>query len=123
MTAWSDRRQHAGEDLEAEVLFVAQPVRAALEHADLVVQPRPDALSASLRRGRARPGETPGARGALSTSQPPPVAARARSCARPPVDPRRPGPAPVAGGYRDRSPRPGSVSWRRVGNGFGNPDL
>ena len=34
----SPKRQHAGEDLEAEVLFVAQPVRAALEHADLVVQ-------------------------------------------------------------------------------------
>src|SRR5712692_11903299 len=43
MTAWSDRRQHAGADLEAEVLFVAQPVRAALEHADLVVQPLDEA--------------------------------------------------------------------------------
>src|ERR687891_2528041 len=43
MTARSDRRQHAREDLEAEVLFVAQPVRAALEHADLVVQPLDEA--------------------------------------------------------------------------------
>src|SRR5229473_1759380 len=38
MTARLDLRQHAGEDLEAEVLFVAEPVRAALEDADLVVQ-------------------------------------------------------------------------------------
>src|SRR5229473_1478779 len=38
MTARSDRRQHAGEDLEAEVLFVAEPVRATLQDADLVVQ-------------------------------------------------------------------------------------
>src|SRR5881296_2412812 len=48
---------------------------------------------------------------------------RARRCARPPVDPRRPGPAPSAGGYRDRGPRPGIVSRRRVGDGFGSPDL
>jgi hypothetical protein len=31
--------QKAGEDLEAEVFLVAEPVRAALEDADLVVQP------------------------------------------------------------------------------------
>ena len=43
MTAWSDRRQHAGEDLETEVLLVAEPVRAALEDADLVVQPLDEA--------------------------------------------------------------------------------
>src|SRR5437867_4021287 len=38
MNTRSDRGQHAGEDLEPEVLFVAQPVGATLEHADLVVQ-------------------------------------------------------------------------------------
>src|SRR6266851_5911005 len=38
MTARLDLRQHAGENLEPEVLFVAEPVRAALEDADLVVQ-------------------------------------------------------------------------------------
>jgi hypothetical protein len=38
MAARSERRQHAGEDLEAEVLFVTKPVGAALEDADLVVQ-------------------------------------------------------------------------------------
>ena len=43
MTARSDRRQHAGQDLEAEILFVAEPVRAALEDADLVVQPLDEA--------------------------------------------------------------------------------
>src|SRR6266851_9854530 len=43
MTARSDRRQHAGEDLETEVLLVAEPVRAALEDADLVVQPLDEA--------------------------------------------------------------------------------
>src|SRR5438552_19103364 len=37
--ARSDGRQHAREDLQPQVLFVAQPVGAALEHADLVVQP------------------------------------------------------------------------------------
>src|SRR5262245_13804487 len=34
----SNRRQHAGEDLQAEILLVPEPVRAALEDADLVVQ-------------------------------------------------------------------------------------
>src|SRR3970040_1734941 len=43
MMARSDRGQHAGEDLEPEVLFVAEPVRAALEDADLVVQPLDEA--------------------------------------------------------------------------------
>jgi hypothetical protein len=43
MTARSERRQHAGEDLEPEVLFVAEPVGAALEDADLVVQPLDEA--------------------------------------------------------------------------------
>src|SRR5229473_3602388 len=43
MTARSDLRQHAGENLEPEVLFVAEPVRAALEDADLVVQPLDEA--------------------------------------------------------------------------------
>src|SRR5712691_1521707 len=38
MTARSDLRQHAGENLEPEVLLVAEPVRAALEDADLVVE-------------------------------------------------------------------------------------
>src|SRR3989442_11008202 len=41
--ARSDRRQHAGKDLEPEVLLVAEPVRAALEDADLVVQPLDEA--------------------------------------------------------------------------------
>jgi hypothetical protein len=35
----SDRRQHAGEHLQAQVLLVPQPVRPALDDADLVVQP------------------------------------------------------------------------------------
>ena len=35
----SERRQHEGEDLEAQVLFVAQAVGATLEHADLVIEP------------------------------------------------------------------------------------
>src|SRR2546428_13277261 len=43
MTARLDLRQHTGEDLEAEILFVAEPVRAALEDADLVVQPLDEA--------------------------------------------------------------------------------
>jgi len=43
VTTWSDRRQHAGEDLETEALLVAEPVRAALEDADLVVQPLDEA--------------------------------------------------------------------------------
>src|SRR5918995_7519026 len=43
MTARSDSRQHAGEDLEAEVFLIAEPVRAALEDADLVVQPLDEA--------------------------------------------------------------------------------
>src|SRR5205809_6731419 len=43
MTARLDLRQHAGENLEPEVLFIAQPVRATLEDADLVVQPLDEA--------------------------------------------------------------------------------
>ncbi len=43
MTARSERWQHAGEDLEPEVLFVAEPVGAAMEDADLVVQPLDEA--------------------------------------------------------------------------------
>ena len=43
MTPRSERRQHARENLETEVLFVAEPVRAALEDADLVVQPLDEA--------------------------------------------------------------------------------
>src|SRR6266852_2068931 len=43
MVARSERRQHAGEDLESQVLFVAEPVGATLEHADLVVQPLDEA--------------------------------------------------------------------------------
>ena len=46
--ASSDCRQHAGEDLEAEVFLVAQPVRAALEDADLVVQSLDEAERALL---------------------------------------------------------------------------
>src|SRR5215470_3490240 len=38
MLTRSDGRQHAGEDLQAEVFLVAEAVRAALEAADLVVQ-------------------------------------------------------------------------------------
>src|SRR6267143_4118684 len=43
MTARLELREHAGEDLEAEVVLVAEPVRAALEDADLVVQPLDEA--------------------------------------------------------------------------------
>jgi hypothetical protein len=32
-------RQHAGEDLEPQVIFVAQAVGATLDHPDLVVEP------------------------------------------------------------------------------------
>src|SRR5712691_9849324 len=39
MTASSPRGQHAGENLEPEVLFIAEPIGAALEDTDLVVQP------------------------------------------------------------------------------------
>ncbi len=35
----SQRGQHAGENLEPEVLFIAEPIGAALEDTDLVVQP------------------------------------------------------------------------------------
>src|SRR5450759_3034118 len=35
----SDRRQHAGKDLEAQVLLVAEAVRTALDDAHLVVEP------------------------------------------------------------------------------------
>src|SRR4029450_12149098 len=38
MSARSQVWQHAGEDLEPEVLFVAEAVGTTLEHADLVVQ-------------------------------------------------------------------------------------
>jgi hypothetical protein len=34
----SDRRQHACEDLEPEIFLISQPVRAALDDADLVVE-------------------------------------------------------------------------------------
>src|SRR5262245_64234508 len=34
----SQRGQHAGEDLESKVFFITEPVGAALEDADLVVQ-------------------------------------------------------------------------------------
>ena len=34
----SERRQHAGEDLQAQIFFVAQAVGATLEDPDLVVQ-------------------------------------------------------------------------------------
>src|SRR5437773_2589165 len=43
MMTRSECRQHAGEDLEPKVLFVAEPVRATLEDADLVVQPLDEA--------------------------------------------------------------------------------
>jgi len=43
MTARSECRQHAGKDLEAQVFLVAEPVGAALEDADLVVQPLDEA--------------------------------------------------------------------------------
>src|SRR5713101_1280767 len=43
MRARSQHRQHAGEDLEPQVLFVAEAVGATLEHADLVVQPLDEA--------------------------------------------------------------------------------
>ena len=33
----SDGREHAGEDLEAEIFLVFQSVGASLKHADLVV--------------------------------------------------------------------------------------
>src|SRR3954468_1845917 len=36
---FSDFRQHAGEDLEAEVLFVSKSVGSSLDHTDLVVDP------------------------------------------------------------------------------------
>src|SRR5215831_16906958 len=42
MTTWSEHRQHAGEDLEPQVL-VPEPVRAALADADFVVQPLDEA--------------------------------------------------------------------------------
>ena len=43
MRSRSQHRQHAGEDLEPQVLFVAEPVGAPLEDADLVVQPLDEA--------------------------------------------------------------------------------
>src|SRR4051812_37512676 len=36
---FSDFWQHAGEDLEAKILFVSKSVGASLDHADLVVDP------------------------------------------------------------------------------------
>ena len=36
-------RQHAGEDFEPEVFFVAQAIGAPLDHADLVVEPLDEA--------------------------------------------------------------------------------
>jgi len=39
MKASSQRGQHAGEDLEPEVFFIAEPVGAALKDTDFVVQP------------------------------------------------------------------------------------
>ena len=35
----SERRQHAGQDFEPQVIFVRQAVGAALDHSDLVVEP------------------------------------------------------------------------------------
>ena len=37
------RWQHAGEDFEPQILFVAQAVGAALDHSDLVVEPLDEA--------------------------------------------------------------------------------
>jgi len=37
------RRQHAGEDFEPQVVFVVQAVGAALDHPDLVVEPLDEA--------------------------------------------------------------------------------
>ena len=37
------RRQHAGENLEPQIFFVAQAVGAALDHPDLVVEPLDEA--------------------------------------------------------------------------------
>jgi len=37
------RRQHAGENLEPQIFFVAQAVGAALDHPDLVVKPLDEA--------------------------------------------------------------------------------
>jgi len=37
-TAASQHREHAGEDLEPQVLFIPEAVGATLEDADLVVQ-------------------------------------------------------------------------------------
>ena len=51
MVARSERRQHAGEDLESQVLFVAQPIGTALEHADPVVQPLDEAERDPVLRG------------------------------------------------------------------------
>src|SRR5262245_40553365 len=57
----SNRRQHAGEDLEAEVLLIAEPIGATLEDPDLVVQPLDEAerdLVARMAVGR-DPGPVP----------------------------------------------------------------
>src|SRR4029077_2679626 len=37
------RRQHAGENLEPQIFFVAQAVGAALDHPDLVIEPLDEA--------------------------------------------------------------------------------
>ena len=45
------------------------------------------------------------------------------SGARPPLGSGRPRPAPRAGGCPNGSPLSEVLSWRRVGDGFGNPAL
>ena len=39
LRAFSDLREHAGKDFQAEIFFISQPVGAALNHPDLVVEP------------------------------------------------------------------------------------
>ena len=40
---FSQGRQHTGEDLQAQILFVAQTIRAALDDPNLVVEPLDEA--------------------------------------------------------------------------------
>ena len=56
---FSDFWQHAGEDFEAEVLFVSKSVGSSLDHADLVVDPFDRPIGDPVREVGQNVGEVP----------------------------------------------------------------
>jgi len=39
MGRFSDELEHAGQDFQAEILFIASPIGSSLNHPDLIVEP------------------------------------------------------------------------------------